>query len=221
MNKLIGIRKEDKNRWERRTPLIPQHIRELKQKEQFNFTVQSSKIRTYPDQEYASAGANIAEDLKDCDLVFGIKEMPKDLFQPKKTYIFFAHVIKGQSQNMPMLKTMLKLGCNLIDYEKVADENGKRLIFFGYHAGLAGMIDTLWALGNRLESEGIINPFQAIRQTIDYEDLNQAKQAISEVGKKIAEDGLDASLLPLVCGITGYGNVSQGAQEIFDLLPFE
>lgn len=221
MSKSIGIRKEDKNRWERRTPLIPQHIRELKQKEQFNFTVQSSKIRTYPDQEYASAGANIAEDLKDCDLVFGIKEMPKEFFQPKKTYIFFAHVIKGQSQNMPMLKTMLELGCNLIDYEKVADENGKRLIFFGYHAGLAGMIDTLWALGNRLESEGIINPFQAIRQTIDYEDLNQAKQAISEVGKKIAEDGLDASLLPLVCGITGYGNVSQGAQEIFDLLPFE
>lgn len=221
MNKSIGIRKEDKNRWERRTPLIPQHIQELKQKEQFNFTVQSSKIRTYPDQEYAWAGANIAEDLKDCDLVFGIKEMPKEFFQPKKTYIFFAHVIKGQSQNMPMLKTMLELGCNLIDYEKVADENGKRLIFFGYHAGLAGMIDTLWALGNRLESEGIINPFQAIRQTIDYQDLKQAKQAISEVGKKIAADGLDASLLPLVCGITGYGNVAQGAQEIFDLLPFE
>jgi alpha-aminoadipic semialdehyde synthase len=116
---------------------------------------------------------------------------------------------------------MLELGCNLIDYEKVTDEKGRRLIFFGHHAGLAGMIDTLWALGRRLESEGIPSPFQTIRQTIDYENLLQAKQAITEAGKRITEDGLHPSLVPLICGITGYGNVSGGAQEIFDLLPFE
>ena len=221
MNKIIGIRKEDKNRWERRTPLVPEHIQELKGTEKIDFMIQPSKIRIYPDQEYASVGTNLSEDMQECDCVFGIKEMPIDFFQPKKTYIFFAHVIKGQSHNMPMLKKMLELGCTLIDYEKVADEKGKRLIFFGHHAGLAGMIDTLWAFGRRIENEGIPSPFHEIRQTIQYENLAHAKQSISEVGKKIVKEGLHPSLVPLVCGITGYGNVSGGAQEIFDLLPFE
>jgi len=221
MNKIIGIRKEDKNRWERRTPIVPEHIQELRKKGKLNFIVQPSKIRIHPDQEFSSVGANLAEDLQECDCVFGIKEMPIDFFQPKKTYIFFSHVIKGQSHNMPMLKKLLELGCNLIDYEKVTDDRGKRLIFFGHHAGLAGMIDTLWAFGRRLENEGIVSPFHEIRQTFQYENLAQAKQSIAEAGKKIAEEGLHPSLVPLVCGITGYGNVSGGAQEIFDLLPFE
>jgi saccharopine dehydrogenase (NAD+, L-lysine forming) len=221
MNKIIGIRKEDKNRWERRTPLVPEHIQELSKKEKLDFMVQPSKIRIYSDQEFSAVGANLTEDLRECDCVFGIKEMPIDFFQPKKTYIFFAHVIKGQSHNMPMLKKLLELRCNLIDYEKVTDDKGKRLIFFGHHAGLAGMIDTLWAFSRRLENEGIVSPFQDIRQTIQYENLAQAKQSIAEAGKKITEEGLHPSLVPLVCGFTGYGNVSGGAQEIFDLLPFE
>lgn len=218
---IIGIRKEDKNRWERRVPLIPEHIQELKQNEKIDFMIQPSEIRIYPDSDYASVGANVTEEMKDSDCVFGIKEMPVDFFQPKKTYIFFAHVIKGQKKNMGMLKKIIELGGNLIDYERVADDNGKRLIFFGRHAGLAGMIDTLWAFGRRLECEGIISPFQDIRQTFEYDDLQQAKQAITEVGKKITEQELHPALLPLICGITGYGNVSKGAQEIFDLLPFD
>ena len=221
MNKIIGIRKEDKNRWERRVPLIPEHIQELKQNEKIDFMVQPSEIRIYPDSEFTAIGATVAEEMKDCDCVLGIKEMPVDFFQPKKTYIFFAHVIKGQSKNIPMLKKIMELGGNLIDYEKVTDDKGKRLIFFGHHAGLAGMIDTLWAFGRRLECEGIISPFQDIRQTFEYDDLQQAKQAITEVGKKIPEQELHPALVPLICGITGYGNVSGGAQEIFDLLPFE
>ncbi|MEO0094116.1 MAG: hypothetical protein ABIK67_07690, partial [candidate division WOR-3 bacterium] len=101
--------------------------------------------------------------------------MPIDFFQPQKTYIFFAHVIKGQAHNMPMLKKLLELGCNLIDYEKITDTYGKRLIFFGRYAGLAGMVDTLWALGQRLENEGILNPFSDIQPMLHYTNLTQAQ----------------------------------------------
>uniref|UniRef100_A0A7C6ED78 Alanine dehydrogenase/pyridine nucleotide transhydrogenase N-terminal domain-containing protein n=1 Tax=candidate division WOR-3 bacterium TaxID=2052148 RepID=A0A7C6ED78_UNCW3 len=220
MSKVVGIRREDKNRWERRTPLIPNHCLELKKTQKINFIIQPSKIRIFSDEDYFSVGVKVQEDLAECDCIFGIKEMPVDFFLPKKTYIFFAHVIKGQAHNMPMLNKMLELGCNLIDYEKITDEQGKRLIFFGHYAGLAGMIDTLWALGQRLENEGIVSPFSELRPTIHYENLAQAKQAVTKVGKKIEEEGLHPALVPLVCGITGYGNVSRGAQEIFDLLPF-
>ncbi len=219
--KFVGIRREDKNRWERRTPLIPEHIKELRQKAKLNFLIQPSQIRIFSDAEYVAVGAQLAEDLQDCNWIFGIKEMPIDFFQPQKTYIFFAHVIKGQAHNMPMLKKLLELGCNLIDYEKITDTYGKRLIFFGRYAGLAGMVDTLWALGQRLENEGILNPFSDIQPMLHYTNLTQAQQAIRKIGERIAEDGLHPSLVPLVFGITGYGNVSKGAQEIFDLLPHE
>lgn len=221
MKKIIGIRREDKNRWERRTPLVPEDILELSSKAKLDFMVQPSKIRIFSDMEYVAAGAKLSEDLEECDFILGIKEMPNDFFKAAKTYAFFAHVIKGQPHNMPMLKRLLELGCNLIDYEKVTDEKGRRLIFFGYHAGLAGMVDTLWALGQKLENEGIISPFSEIRPMIHYENLAQAKQAVRAVGKKIAQEGLHPSLVPLVCGITGYGNVARGVSEIFDLLPFE
>ena len=63
--------------------------------------------------------------------------------------MFFSHTIKGQKYNMSMLKKMMDLGCNLIDYEKIVDERGLRLVLSGWYDGLAGMVDTLWALGLR------------------------------------------------------------------------
>jgi alpha-aminoadipic semialdehyde synthase len=215
----IGIRKEDKNRWERRAPLIPEHIRELKEREALEICLQPSEIRAFPDEEYIQAGAKVREDLSAYPVIFGIKEMPLEFFEPGKVYVFFSHTIKGQPHNMPMLKKLLELGCILIDYERIVDERGRRLIFFGRHAGLAGMIDTLWTLGRRLDWEGTENPFSEIQQTLHYKSLEEAKKAISHVGKRIEEEGLPEPLVPLVFGLAGYGNVSQGAQEILDLLP--
>jgi saccharopine dehydrogenase (NAD+, L-lysine-forming) len=217
----IGIRREDKNKWEGRVPLTPEHVRELRENHSVEVWLQPSPIRIFPDEEYVQAGAKIEEDLSACPVVFGVKEMPSSFFSANKSYVFFSHVIKGQEYNMPMLKRMLELKCQLIDYEKVTDEKGRRLIFFGRHAGLAGMIDTLWALGQRLSWEGVPNPFERIRSAHKYKDLAQAKEEISEVGEKIKTDGLDESLAPFVCGIAGYGNVSHGVQEILDLLPIK
>ncbi len=221
MKYMIGIRREDKNKWERRVPLTPEHVKELVEKHSVEVWLQPSPIRIFPDEQYVQAGAKIQEDLSLCPVVFGVKEMPSGFFSPDKTYVFFSHVIKGQAYNMPMLKRMMELKCQLIDYEKVADEKGRRLIFFGEHAGLAGMIDTLWALGQRLSWEGISNPFDRIKNAYKYETLAGAKEDVSEVGERIRAEGLDESLVPLICGIAGYGNVSHGVQEILDLLPIK
>jgi len=119
------------------------------------------------------------------------------------------------------LQRLLELRCQLIDYERIADAAGRRLIFFGRHAGLAGMLDTLWALGRRLRWEGIANPFESLRCAWEYGDLETAKDAVRAAGAHIAGAGVPPILEPIVVGIAGYGNVSRGAQEIFDLLPFE
>ncbi len=218
----IGIRREDKNEWERRVPLIPEHIKDFKEKYGIETIIQPSKIRVYSDEEYTNAGAVVKEDLSICPIVFAVKEIPIHLFEKNKTYMFFSHTIKGQEYNMPMLQKMMDLECTLIDYEKIVNEKGFRLVFFGRYAGLAGMIDTLWAFGQRLKSKNVDSPFNEIRQTIDYTNhLSEIKEHLSEIGKKIEQNGIPESITPIIVGFAGYGNVSKGAQEILDILPIK
>lgn len=215
----IGIRREDKNRWERRVPLTPRHVKELIRRREVDIWVQPSKIRIFPDERYRQAGATVGDDLGPCPIIIGIKEMPVEFFERRKAYLFFSHTVKGQPRNMPMLKRLLELECTLLDYERMVTDIGKRIVSFGRFAGLAGMVDTLWALGRRLAWEGLDSPFAGLRQAYRYGHLDAAKDAVKQVGDEIAENGVPAELAPLVIGVAGYGATSQGAQEILDLLP--
>lgn len=205
--------------WERRTPLIPTDIQELSREAELEFIVQSSDMRAYSDDEYRDAGLSVSTDLTSCPVIIALKEIPADVLEEKKTYVYFSHVIKGQASNMPLLQRALDLNCTIIDYERIADDEGRRLIAFGNYAGLAGMIDTLWSLGQRLAWEGISNPFESLAQASQYADLDAAKKAIAAVGEIIRSQGLPEDLVPLTIGVAGYGSVSKGAQEILDLLP--
>jgi len=216
----IGVRREDKNEWERRVPLTPDHVRSLVQ-QGLQVSVQPSTIRIFKDDEYVTAGADMQEDLSTCDAVFAVKEIPADFFRDEGTYMFFSHTFKGQPYNMPMLRTLIERRATLIDYEKVADDQNRRLIFFGSYAGTAGMFETLYTLGKRLEWEGLPNAFASLKRPLDYSGLDEAKAALKVIGERIASEGLPESLTPLVVGFSGYGNVSRGAQEILSLLPCE
>jgi len=221
MNIKIGIRREDINKWEKRVPLIPSHARELSDRLPVEFRVQPSKIRIFTDDDYRLAGIPVEEGLSPCPIVLALKEIPIELIEKGKTYLFFSHTAKGQSQNMPMLKRMMDLGCTIIDYEKMVDEKGRRVLYFGNYAGHAGMVDVLWTLGKRLQAEGVANPFTMLHPTHYYQSLVDAREAVGKLGWKLAKEGVPPALSPLVVGFFGYGHVSEGAQEIFDLLPVE
>lgn len=218
---IIGIRREDINRWERRVPLIPSHARELVENHPIEIRVQTSDIRIFNDDDFRSAGIPVEESLSPCSIVFAIKEIPVERLEKDKAYIFFSHTAKGQSQNMPMLKRMMELGCSLVDYEKMVDEKGRRVLFFGNYAGHAGMVDTLWALGRRLEVEGVPNPFSILNPAHRYQNLTKVREAMAELAVNIIDNGLPGGLGPIVIGFFGYGHVSRGAQEILDILPVE
>lgn len=218
MSGVIGIRREDKHQWERRVPLTPDAVGRLIDGHGLRVLVQPSPIRVFPDEDYAAVGAELAEDLDEADVVLAVKEIPEALLTEGGAYVFFSHTIKGQPQSMPMLRRLMALGCTLIDYEKIVDADGKRLVFFGRHAGLAGMIDTLWLAGQRFAALGFDTPFREVRLAHHYRDLVAAKADIRRIGDLIRRDGLPAAITPFVCGFTGDGNVSQGAQDIFDLL---
>lgn len=47
----------------------------------------------------------------------------------------------------------------LLDYEKLVDEDGNRVVAFGKYAGVAGMMNILHGLGLRLLALGHHTPF--------------------------------------------------------------
>jgi saccharopine dehydrogenase (NAD+, L-lysine-forming) len=182
------------------------------------FVVQPSNLRTFDDAEFREVGAEVGDDLSACPIVLGIKEIPGPAFLPGHTYVFFSHVIKGQLHNMPMLARMMELGCSLIDYEKMTDDAGRRLVFFGRYAGIAGIVDTLAGLGRRLAAQGTETPFSRVCPAHEYGRVDLARAALAEVGRDIVEQGLPAELSPFVVGVTGYGHVAKGVWEMLDAL---
>jgi alpha-aminoadipic semialdehyde synthase len=220
MKKIIAIRREDKNIWERRVPIIPIDCKKLLKEYGINVIVQPFKRRAFSDSDFEKAGAVLEEDLSESPVILGVKEIPIELLLPEKIYLFFSHTIKGQSYNMPLLQKLIDLKCTLIDYEKIEDEEGRRLVAFGRFAGLAGMIDALYGFGQRLKSKNIETPFLKLKPAYEYEHTEDSKNAVKKIAEEINKNGLPEEFSPYVFGFAGYGKVSKGAQEIFDLLPY-
>ncbi|BBO67709.1 alanine dehydrogenase [Desulfosarcina alkanivorans] len=221
MTKTLLIRAEDKNRWERRAPIVPADLADILAATGGRAFVETSDKRFFGMDRYTAAGASACTGMADGDVIFGVKEIPIEKIIDGKTYLFFSHTIKGQSDNMPLLQRIIDSGSTLIDYEKITDEQGRRLIYFGPYAGDAGAIDILSLMGEHWADKGIDTPFAAVRRAHQYESVEAARTHLADIGRTIRREGLPAQLCPFTVGILGYGNVSKGAQQIFDCLPTE
>ena len=178
--------------------------------------------RAFKDEEYKKAGAVISEDLSSANVIFGLKEIPVKRILPEKAYYLFSHTHKGQLKNREMLKTFIDLRTTVIDYELIRNEEHHRMITaFTYNAGYAGMVDTLWTLGQRLKIKGIKNPFEKIPQAIDGEDLEAIKNILLKTADVIERKGTPEEIPPVITCFLGDGKTSTGAREIYDLLPVE
>lgn len=223
-NGVVGILSETCNKWERRVPLTPAHCARLLHSSKGEagvnrIIIQPSTKRIYHDALYEDVGCEVSEDLSDCGLIVGVKQPKLEMILPDRAYAFFSHTHKAQKENMPLLDKILAERATLYDYELIVGEHGKRLLAFGKFAGRAGMIDFLHGLGQRYLSFGYSTPFLSLGSSYMYPSLAAAKAAAISVGEEISTQGLPSGICPLVFVFTGIGNVSQGAQEIFKLLP--
>lgn len=213
----ICIRCEDKNEWERRTPVVPEDVRKISS--EVLFVLEESKIRCVSGEEYIAAGCKVSKSVNDTEVIVGIKEIPEEKILEDKVYVFFSHCVKGQKDGMHLLKTIMEKRGTLIDFEKITDKDGKRLIAFGKYAGYAGAVNALWLYGKILKKRGISSSFQQFRQAIHYESVSQAKEIARNLGEAIQkEDNFFEDKKPIVIGVLGTGKVAAGALEIFDCL---
>ncbi|MDX1530548.1 MAG: hypothetical protein R3362_03400 [Rhodothermales bacterium] len=227
MKPTLGLRREDLSKvGERRAALTPPVARALTA-DGYRLLVQPAghpetgeTKRAFADAEYADAGATVTEDLAAADLVFGLKELEVAHLLPDRAYAFFSHTHKGQVKNRPLLRAMMERGLTVFDYELLTDDAGRRhLTAFTTFAGYAGMVDTLWALGERLRREGIAHPVAAVPQSISVGDLERVREILRRVGAEIAGAGTPPELPPLVVTVLGRGKTSAGALAMLDLLP--
>jgi len=215
-NLIVGILRETKkDEW--RTPLVPSDVNWLI-KRGISVEVESSPQRVFSDNEFRKRGVRVLDKIQKASLLLGIKEPSLPSLYSDKIYMIFSHTAKGQSSNMDIIKSCLKKKITLIDYEKIADVHGRRLVFFGRFAGICGLVDSLHYLGKKLEWQGIKNPFSSIEPAHKYSSLESLKKAMSALGQHILRYGFDKQITPFVIGITGHGNVSNGAQEILKTL---
>ena len=144
----IGIIREGKVPPDQRVPLTPEQCTQVLERFPYvELVVQPSQVRRITDQEYADCGVELNEDLSDCDVLFGVKEVPVDQLIPDKTYFFFSHTYKLQPYNAGLLKACLDKRIRLIDYELLKRPGGRRIIGFGRYAGIVGSYNAFRTFG--------------------------------------------------------------------------
>lgn len=194
----LGIVREGKTPPDKRVPLTPRHCRQLLDTYgNLEIYVQPSRIRDIPDSAYTDAGIPLREDLSNCDILMGVKEVPIDMLIPNKTYLFFSHTFKEQPYNRDLLRAILDKKIRLIDYEVLTDDRGKRLIGFGRYAGIVGAYNGLLAVGKKLGRYGL----KPAHESTGRDEVRE------EVKKVDLPDGFKIAL-------TGSGRVANGAMEM-------
>lgn len=197
----IGLIKEGKTPADNRVALTPAQCKWIhKNSSDIKVVVQSSSGRCFSDREYGIAGVEIVEDLNDCDIILGIKEVPVSQLIPNKTYMFFSHTRKKQPYNQKMLQAIIERGITLIDYECLEHEDGERIIGFGFFAGVVGAHNGIMAYGKRTSA---FNLDRVYKQRSFRELIH------TYFGLKIPNIKIVA---------TGSGRVAHGIVEIMHLL---
>ncbi|WP_298525106.1 NAD(P)-dependent oxidoreductase [uncultured Christiangramia sp.] len=197
----FALIRERKTPPDRRVVFSPQMLQEAqKQFPQAVFKVESSDIRIFSDQQYREAGFEVSDNVTDCDVLIGVKEVPIPDLVPDKKYFFFSHTIKKQPYNRDLLREVLKRRIELYDHEVITNKNNGRLIGFGRYAGLVGAYNGIRMIGKK---EDLFDLPKA-------EDLPDLDSLLKEL------DRIDLPKYKFV--LTGSGKVAHGAKEILEHL---
>jgi saccharopine dehydrogenase (NAD+, L-lysine-forming) len=197
----IGLIREGKIPSDNRVALTPAQCKWIhKNSSTIQIVAQSSPGRCFSDREYQVAGVEVKDDISDCDILLGIKEVPAAELIEGKTYLFFSHTKKKQPHNQSLLRAILDKRINLIDYECLEHEDGQRIIGFGFFAGVVGAHNGMMAYGNRT---GIYSLDRVYKQR-SFRELIHNYFGLKLPNVKIV--------------VTGSGRVAHGILEIMNLM---
>ncbi|NER16265.1 NAD(P)-dependent oxidoreductase [Spongiivirga citrea] len=195
----FALIKERKNPPDRRVVLTPNAAKQLVDSfPEGTLVAESSDVRVFKDAEYAKMGIEVVNDVQDCDVLLGVKEVPIDALIPNKKYFFFSHTIKKQPYNRKLLQAILDKNIELYDHEVITGESGKRLVAFGRYAGIVGAYNGLRAYG------------------LKFNLFNMPKAETLENQQALIDEQNKIKLPNIKILLTGRGRVGNGAREMLD-----
>ena len=196
----IGLIREGKIPADNRVAFTPDQCKWIQAHLSIRILVQSSAIRCFSDREYRIAGIEVVDDISDCDILFGIKEVPRESLVPGKIYFFFSHTKKQQPWNQALFQELIKRDITLIDYECLTHEDGQRILGFGFFAGIVGAHNGMMAFGKRTGAYDL----QRVYKQRNFRELIHTYFGLKLPAVKIA--------------VTGSGRVAHGILEIMNLM---
>ena len=197
----IGLLQERKIPADNRVALTPAQCKWIqKNAADVRIIAQASSDRCYSDREYLSAGVEVKEDLSECDILLGIKEVPEKHLIAGKTYLFFSHTKKEQLYNQRMFQAILEKKITLIDYECLEHDDGQRILGFGFFAGVVGAHNGIMAYGQRTGQFGL----RRVHKQQNFRELIHTYF------------GLKLPRIKVV--VTGSGRVAHGVLEVMNLM---
>jgi saccharopine dehydrogenase (NAD+, L-lysine forming) len=196
----IGLIKEGKIPADTRVALSPAQCRWLHSNTAIKVVVQSCTTRCFKDAEYKQAGVEVLDSIEHCDVLFGIKEVPKEQLIAGKTYFFFSHTKKLQPHNKELFLKMIEKEITLIDYECLEHNDGQRIIGFGFFAGVVGAHNGMLCYGARTGDFTLERVFKIK----DYRQLIHTYFGLK--------------LPPIKIAVTGNGRVAHGIVEVMNLM---
>ncbi len=198
---IIGLIREGKIPSDTRVALTPAQCRWMRKNQPaITIKVQQSHTRCFVNEEYSGAGVEVVEDLNDCDVLLGIKEVPVDMLIEGKTYLFFSHTKKLQPYNQHLLQEIIRKKITLIDYECLEHEDGTRIIGFGFFAGIVGAHNGMMAYGNRTG-------------TFHLDRVNAKKNL-----NYLIHTYFGLNIPNIKIAVTGNGRVAHGALEVMNMM---
>jgi alanine dehydrogenase len=195
----LGLIREGRIPPDKRVAFTPAQVEEILQRyPDVEVVVQTSPLRCFEDHEYKAVGVEVVDQVADCDILMGIKEVQIPDLHAGKTYLFFSHTLKKQPYNKKLLQEILKRKIRLVDYEALKDSQGNRLVAFGRYAGIVGAYNGLWTYGKR-------HQLFTLRRAFECFDINDLKLELRLV-----------KLPAIKIILTGAGRVAKGAMETLD-----
>ncbi|MFH0758536.1 MAG: NAD(P)-dependent oxidoreductase [Bacteroidota bacterium] len=189
---ILGLVRETKDPPDKRVALTPLQCKHLMVRHRnLCIVVQPSATRCFTDKEYADAGIRIREDLSECDILMGVKEVAIDRLIPGKTYLFFSHTAKKQAYNRGLLQAIVEKEIRLLDYEYLTGPDKVRVVAFGRWAGVVGAYNGLRAFGLRsgnfdLPPASSCKDLEQLLSRLRHLDLGKTRIALTGGGRVAA-----------------------------------
>ncbi len=196
----IGLIREGKVPVDNRVIFTPEQCLRIKQEYGAEILVQPSDVRCIKDSEYTEAGLTVQEDLSECDILFGVKEVPVTGLLSDKTYLFFSHTRKKQPYNQKLMHQLIQQRVRLIDYECLVHDDGDRIVGFGFYAGVVGAHNGMLTYGKKTGKYLV----KAAHDCHSYEEMLAQYDEVA--------------LPPVKIVVTGAGRVAHGIVDVMEKL---